>query len=375
MKCIVTASFILILTILISEGVREMPKKSSFPQFFTDYDFEKPYRLDSDARSKIRLLAMLHLQKGKSFTEIGNMLRVNRHTVAEWFRRFVSEGIHGLSDKLRSGRKPTLPPSEEDDFKKEVINLQKERKGGRVKGKEIRQMLKDRFGAEYSLSGVYDLLGRLGIVWITGRSSHPKADPEAQKDFKENFAEKAKEVLPEGIDHNKVDIWFQDETRVGQRGTTTRIWAEKGTRPGTVQQQQFQSVYIFGAVCPRNDEAAGLVMPKADTEVTEIHLRMISDMVQDGHHALVVLDGASWHTTPKLKCPENISLLPLPPYSPELNPTEQVWEQLRHNSLSNRCFETYEAIVDACCEAWNFFTGITGSIKSLCSRKWAFLAG
>ncbi len=364
----------LILILILSCEVTEMAKQSSFPKFFTGYDFETPYKLASDPGAKMRFLAMLHLQKGKSFTEIGDMLRVSRRTVAEWFKRFVSEGIRGLFDKLRTGRKPILSPSDESDFKKEVLKLQEERKGGRVRGEEIRQMLKDRFGAEYSLSGVYDLLNRLGMVWITGRSRHPDADPEAQKDFRENFAEKAEEVLPEGTDPDRADIWFQDEARVGQRGTTTRIWTEKGTRPGIVQQQQFQSVYIFGAVCPQNDEAVGLVMPKADTEVTEIHLGMISDVVPKGRHALIVLDGASWHTTPKLECPENISLLPLPPYSPELNPTEYVWEQLRQNSLSNRCFETYEAVVDACCEAWNSFTGIPGSIKSLCSRKWASLA-
>lgn len=349
--------------------------KSSFPQFFIDYDFDKPYKLEANARCKIRLLAMLHIQEGKSFTEVGNLLKVSRRTVAEWYNRFLLEGINGLTDKPRTGRKTTLPVSEESNFKQEVINLQKKRKGGRVKGREIQQMLKELFGVVYSLSGVYDLLDRLGLVWITGRSRHPKADPKDQKEFRENFAEKAKEVLPENVDPDKVNIWFQDEARVGQRGTTTRVWADKGTRPEVVQQQQFQSAYIYGAVCPQNDESVGLVMPCANTEVTEIHLQMISDVTPDGHHALIICDRASWHMTPKLNCPDNITLFPLPPYSPELNPTEQVWEQLRQNNLSNRCFETYESIVNACCEAWNAFTGIPGAIKSLCSRKWAFLAG
>jgi transposase len=372
---ILKAGLISILILISALGeVIEMALKPELSDFFINYNFDTPYRLTSDPREKIRFLAMIHLQEGKTFTEIGKNLKVDRHTVAEWLKRFEYEGVRGMGDKKRSGRNTTLPRSKEDRFKKEVAKLQEDREGGHVGGEDIRRMLKEVFGAEYSLSGVYDLLKRIGMVWITGRTVHPNADMEAQNEFRDNFTEKAKDVLPADIDINKVDIWFQDEARVGQRGTATRIWTEKGSRTGIVMQQQFNSVYIFGAVCPLNDEAVGIVMPYADTSATETHLKIISQQVLEGRHALIIVDRAAWHTTPKLHVPENISLLPLPPYSPELNPTEQVWEQLRRNSLSNRCFKNYEAIVDACCDAWNFFTAIPGTIKSLCSRKWALLA-
>ncbi len=107
----------------------------------------------------------------------------------------------------------------------------------------------------------------------------------------------------------------------------------------------------------------------------EIHLKEISDPVSEGRHALIVSDGAAWHTTEKLQCPENISLLTLPAYSPELNPAELVWRQQRQDSLSCRCFETYDTIVDACCDARNSFTSKAGAVSSLCSREWACLGG
>jgi transposase len=69
--------------------------------------------------------------------------------------------------------------------------------------------------------------------------------------------------------------------------------------------------------------------------------------------------------------PDNISLLKLPPYSPKINPAENVWEHLRHNQLSNRVYENYEAIVEACCDAWNKLTAETGRIKSIATREWA----
>jgi hypothetical protein len=78
-------------------------------------------------------------------------------------------------------------------------------------------------------------------------------------------------------------------------------------------------------------------------------------------------------TTPKLPQFTNITLLPLPAGSPELNPAEQVWQQLRDRSLANRCYDSYEQIVEACCSAWNKFTQVPGVIRSLCSRSWTCL--
>src|SRR3546814_9407233 len=84
-----------------------------------------------------------------------------------------------------------------------------------------------------------------------------------------------------------------------------------------------------------------------------LHLQEISRAVAPGAHAVLVVDGAGWHVSPELEVPENITLLPLPPYAPELNPIENVWEYLRANNLAIRVYDTYDAIVDACCEAWS----------------------
>jgi transposase len=162
--------------------------------------------------------------------------------------------------------------------------------------------------------------------------------------------------------------------RIGQRGTQTRIWARKGTRPRVVRQQQSESAYIFGAVCPEQDAAVGLVLPHADTPAMAHHLQAVSQAIPSGRHAVLLLDRAGWHTTPKLPQLPNLSLLLLPAGSPELNSAEQVWQQLRDRHLANRCFDSYQQIVDACCQAWNTFTQIPGAIRSLCSRSWANLS-
>jgi transposase len=101
------------------------------------------------------------------------------------------------------------------------------------------------------------------------------------------------------------------------------------------------------------------------------HLIEIGKCVSAGAIALLVVDGASWHSSPKLAVPENIVLLKLPPYAPELNPTENIWEYLRANILSFRVWETYEAIVEACCNAWNELIRAPSLIASITARKWA----
>ena len=148
-----------------------------------------------------------------------------------------------------------------------------------------------------------------------------------------------------------------DEARVGQQGTLTRVWAKRGTRPRALRDRRYAWAYLFGAVCPERGVGAAVVMPHVN-------------VVAEGAHAVLVLDRAGWHTSPKLRIPENISLLSLPPYAPESNPVEQVWAYLRANFLSHRVWDSYEAIVDACCDAWNRLTNTPGRFASItqCAR-------
>jgi transposase len=101
------------------------------------------------------------------------------------------------------------------------------------------------------------------------------------------------------------------------------------------------------------------------------HLEEISVQVSPGAHAVLIVDRAGWHMTDKLKMPDNITLLPLPPRAPELNPMENVWQFMRENWLSNRVFKSYEDIVDHCCDAWNKLTDQPWRIISIGTRKWA----
>lgn len=129
--------------------------------------------------------------------------------------------------------------------------------------------------------------------------------------------------------------------------------------------------YIFGAICPKKGKGAGLVLPYCDTEAMQEHLAEISNAVDPGAHAVLILDQAGWHVTPKLKVPDNITLMFLPPRSPELNPVENLWQFIRDNWLSNRVFKDYVDIVDQCCRAWNRLVDQPWKIMSIGLRDWA----
>src|SRR5260370_27261949 len=159
--------------------------------------------------------------------------------------------------------------------------------------------------------------------------------------------------------------------RVGQKNKLTYRWATKGSRPRAVHDQRTQSTYVFGAVCPTRGAGAALVLPACNTEAMQLRLNEIATKVTPGAHAVVVLDQAGWHKSQALKDPSNISLLPLPPRSPELNPQENIWQFMRQNWLSNRTFKSFDDIVDYCCYAWNTLIDQPWKIMSIAQRDWA----
>ena len=149
-----------------------------------------------------------------------------------------------------------------------------------------------------------------------------------------------KEALPAAAAGKPIEIWFQDEARIGQKGTLTRLWARIGSRPRAPRDSRYEWAYIFGAVCSQRATGVALVMPYANSEAMNLHLQAIGRAIAPGAHGVLVLDGAGWHTSHALKPPDNITLpFVLPPYSPELNPVENVWEYLRKNKLALRVYE------------------------------------
>ena len=165
-------------------------------------------------------------------------------------------------------------------------------------------------------------------------------------------------------------LFFQDEARIGQKGRTAYVWWKRGERPPGLCDKRFTFAYIFAAIEPGTDNGFALVLPYANTEAMQLFLDRFAATLADDEHAAMVLDQAGWHGSNGLIVPGNITLVPLPPYSPELNPVERVWLYLKQRFLSHRLLADYDAIADAACRAWNRLAAETGRITMLGSYPW-----
>jgi transposase len=139
-----------------------------------------------------------------------------------------------------------------------------------------------------------------------------------------------------------------------------------------IRDNRHDSVYLFGAICPSRRVGAAIIMPAVNTEAMNEHLAEISTQVAPDAHALLICDGAGWHQPgERLIVPDNITLMRLPPYSPELNPMENAWDYLRGNKLSSLVWDSYDAIVEACKQAWQFLIDDPERIASIGNTPWA----
>ncbi len=124
----------------------------------------------------------------------------------------------------------------------------------------------------------------------------------------------------QGLHPSDGAVWFGDEARVGQKNKIARRWARRGTRPSAPHDQRTASTHIFGAICPAQGKAAGLVMPWCNTEAMNHHLAEISAWIKPGRHAVLLVDQAGWHLCDSLIVPDTITIVALPAKCPELNP-------------------------------------------------------
>ena len=157
-------------------------RKCQFLKQLQKYDFKHLIKSEKSPKIKLYLLAIEQVQKGKSICEVASLFNVHFNSVRSWIERFIKEGSLGLETKRGQGRKRKL--TEEEAFKKSVLEMQKDKPGGVIRGIDILKMMEEKFGVKCCLSSTYVYLKRARLVWITGRSKHPNSDLKAQASFK-----------------------------------------------------------------------------------------------------------------------------------------------------------------------------------------------
>jgi hypothetical protein len=170
-----------------------------------------------------------------------------------------------------------------------------------------------------------------------------------------------------------IEIWFQDEARIGQNNGIVRQWSRRGSRPRQPAVQRYETAYLFSATYPARGTGVAIAVPYADTEAMQLHRNEISRHVDRGTHAVLPLDRAGWHTTTNLDVPENITPIFLPSRAAKLNPVENIWQYLRASWLSNYVFQNSYEIIEAICYPWQRFIAKPETITSVGMRQWAHI--
>jgi hypothetical protein len=156
----------------------------------------------------------------------------------------------------------------------------------------------------------------------------------------------------------------QDEGRFGRINSVKKAWAPPGLRPRAPRQIVRQYLYAYAAVCPKKGKMTSLILPYANTDMMNIFLKQVAKDFKD-YFVLMLVDRAGWHFSKALNIPENIRLIPQPSHSPELNPTEHIWEELREKHFHNKALESLDQVQDVLCNALNHLAGEPKRIASM----------
>ena len=261
---------------------------------------------ESNAKQRDRYRAVLLAMDGLGGDEIAGRVGRSPRFVDGWAGRYRKGGVEALVPKKQSGRPPKLTP-----------------------------------GQEAALEARLD--------------AGPRRPP---------FARELNDRRPD----QRVRWFVQDEARVGQQGALTRVWARTGSRPTAVRQTEYEWVYLWAAVEPATGASVAMTTPTVNTALMNTFLAGLSGTLAPDEHAVPVLDNAGRHVARALHVPDNITLLFLPAYAPELNPVERLWAWLRSHQLANRVYAGYDELLRETDRAWLGLSAQT--LKSVCACHW-----
>jgi transposase len=317
-----------------------------------------------------RVQAVILAKQEWTARDIARALGCSLRAVKNWVAQYNRGGLAALDERPRAGRPPRLAPEHCPRLRQRLDAPPRPEDGVcALRGLDLQRILEQEFGVRVSLQAVYDLAHRLGYSSLMPRAQHEDADPEVQEFFKEIVVEQIEAIAGPHPD-KEVRAYFRDEARFGQQGTITRVWARRGSRPRAVRQNGREWLYVLGAVCAGTGATSALIMPELNTAVLNLFLEQFSRELPEGVHAVLIWDGAGYHTSGDLVVPGDVSLILLPPYSPELNPVENLWHYLRAHHWSNRPYRDYSDLEGEAVRSVCAVCGDAEKLKSICNADY-----
>lgn len=308
----------------------------------SEYELEQLLKTEKKLRRRERLQMLYFFKTGQAETRksAAEMLLVHRTTVSDWLNAYERGGLGRLLHmKTKPNHKLSLPPHVLHTLRRKL-----RRRRGFSSYKSIQRWLEKRYSLSIPYSTLHGIV-RYGLKakLKVGRKSHVKKDEKQGIAFKENIPailSCLNPLFPE--DHMR--LFSQDESRFGLLPVPRRRITLPGIKPISPVQFQFESYYLYGAVEPKTGESFFLELPNLNTQCFQIYLDEFSKAYADSLNVML-LDRGRFHQAKKLRIPHNVVPVFLPPYSPELNPIERLWEDIK-DEISDELFPTIQALMD-----------------------------
>lgn len=294
-------------------------------------------RAATDPKDKERLqTGLLAAQGVLGLDQIAEAVGRARSCVQRWLDKLVNHGVEGLLErKSAPGAAPALDEEQQRLLRAEVAH------GRHRTAAQLRAWVQSKWGVELTEAGMYYWLGKLAAVLRVARPQHRSHNAQKAAEFRFSLLKELHALnLPQG---RPVKIWVQDEGRFGLLSFTRRVWTLRGIKPVVPVHQRYQWCYVFAALECTSGQMQAAYWSNVDLEVTGDFLRQIAAGDAQAEH-VVIYDGAGFHPKAGMhSLPEHVHVITLPPYSPELNPVEGLWDRLR-DEVCNQAFDTLEPL-------------------------------
>lgn len=321
-----------------------MARRTILAEHLSSDELERRYRQCKHPHEKIRWQALWLLSTGMTATQLAPLVGYHASTIGTWVKHYNAQGPDGLHDhrRERCGH-TTLLDQDAQDLLRQALN-QPHPDGGLWNGPKVRLWIQEYLGRTVPSNLGWRYLKRLGLTPQTPRPRSHKADPAQQAAFKNELPQIVAQIQEQHPEQT-IELWAQDEQRVGTKPIIRKVWAEKGKRPLVLQHRGYKWLYVYGFVHPSSGRTETWLMPSVNVDSFGCVLEAFAKATGagEGKQVVVVLDRAGWHTSSQVELPPGLHLVFQPASSPELQPAEHLWG-LISEVLANKLLKTIDEV-------------------------------
>jgi transposase len=354
-----------------------MARRISLEPHLTIEELEGRYRSETDPVERSRWHFLWLLSRGLTAKLVASITGYSAYWIGRIARRYNEHGPDSVKDRRHQSRPsmPLLSVSQQGELVA-ALAAGAAPEGERWCGRTVAAWISQRLGRPVGRQLGWTYLRRLGARLRVPRPLHVQADPQAQADFKQRLRPLLRAVAT-AFPQASVELWAIDEHRIGLKPILRKVWTlptvpgQRPQRPIAPVEHRYAWRYLVGFVHPASGRTVWHLATTVSIELFSVELEAFAQQVGAGptKQIVLVLDGAGWHDSPRVRVPEHIHLLFLPPHSPELQPAEHLWP-LTNTVVANRHFASIEELEDAQAERCVALQGRPDLIRSTTRFSW-----